>query len=467
MLVIRAAPTRREAIVRTWWGLTAFQMVVQYWLAPNLGPGLLVCSLILGALWLPWGWAVHRFLAAPLPLTGRRIGAALVVAPSAWICAEAARSWDSLGGPWALLGATQWKQPAMLASASLGGVWLTGFLIALVNTALTIAVLDVRIRTRTGVLVTAVACIVVGPVWSAIRAPLHVTRTISVAIVQPGVQRTPADQQAFEENATAALAGTQHLDLVVWGESSVSDDITNNPSLTGTFPDLVRSVGADLLVNGRSTPPGASGSYNETVLISPDGIVGRYDKMRLVPFGEYIPLRPALAWLTDVSKAAPENRIRGTSTVVMQAGSLTIGPLICFESAFPDLARSEVAQGADLLVYQTNNSTFQGSWAQPQHASLAAVRAAETGRPVVHTGLTGDSAVFDARGNQLAWRPGSYRGAFVTDIPLVSGKTIYDRTGDWLLDASFATLGIALLYEVVGSRAVKAWRRKRVEQGAP
>ncbi|MDT5050521.1 MAG: apolipoprotein N-acyltransferase, partial [Mycobacterium sp.] len=123
LLVVRAAPTARESAVRAWWGLGGYVLTTQYWLLPSIGPLLMVLAAGLGALWLPWGWAAHRLLSAPV--TPRRTLAAVIVLPSAWVMAEAVRSWQSLGGPWALLGASQWNQPATMASASLGGVWLT------------------------------------------------------------------------------------------------------------------------------------------------------------------------------------------------------------------------------------------------------------------------------------------------------------------------------------------------------
>ena len=84
--------------------------------------------------------------------------------------------------------------------------------------------------------------------------------------------------------------------------------------------------------------------------------------------------------------------------------------LICFESAFPDMSRVDTDQGAQLIVYQSATSTFQGTWGPDQHASLGAVRAAETGRPVVQAALTGDTAAFDARGRLLAWMGQSAHG---------------------------------------------------------
>jgi apolipoprotein N-acyltransferase len=158
-------------------------------------------------------------------------------------------------------------------------------------------------------------------------------------------------------------------------------------------------------------------------------------KTRLVPFGEYIPMRWALGWLTRISRAAGQDRVPGTGAEVLRtSGQVPFGPLICFESAFPDLGRAVVRKGAQVIVYQSSTSTFQGSWAPAQHASLAAVRAAETGRPVVQAALTGVTVAFDTRGRQVAWLDTDRRGVQVVtlELPAVSSRTPYDRLGDYV-----------------------------------
>ena len=146
LLVVRAAPTARGAAGRAWCGMAGYILATQYWLLPSAGPLLVVMAIGLGALWLPWGLAAYLLLREPI--TVRRTFAAMVVLPSAWVAAEAVRSWPSLGGPWATLGASQWNQPATLASASLGGVWLTSFLIVGANTAIACVILNRRLSAR-------------------------------------------------------------------------------------------------------------------------------------------------------------------------------------------------------------------------------------------------------------------------------------------------------------------------------
>jgi apolipoprotein N-acyltransferase len=172
-----------------------------------------------------------------------------------------------------------------------------------------------------------------------------------------------------------------------------------------------------------------------------------------------VPLRPLLGWITRHTKAAAQDRRRGSHPAVLHAGSLALGPLISFEATFSDLPRREVQLGAQLLAYQSSTATFQGSWAQPQLASQVAVHAVEVGRPGVHAGLSGDSSAFDARGRQLAWCPSTYRGVIVVSVPLGSIDTVYQQVGDWVVALAFSILAGASIAAIV--RAVRTRSRGR------
>jgi apolipoprotein N-acyltransferase len=436
LLVVRAAPTPRDGGVRAWFGLGGYVLTTQYWLLPSAGPVLVAMAALLGALWIPWGWAVQQLLSGPPTI--RATLTAVLVSPSIWVLAEAVRSWQSLGGPWALLGASQWNQPATLASAALGGVWLTSFLLVAANTAIAGALLLRRVRERVLAVAVALACAAPGPAWFLLRPAPATGATVRVALVQPGNIADSRARQAAGEELTAALAG-QRPDLVVWGESSVGVDLASHPAAMTDLTELSRRIGADLLVNVDAPSPNG-GIYKSSVLIGPDGSRGSYPKTRLVPFGEYVPLRPVLGWITRYTKAAAEDRRRGSGPVVLHTGSLAIGTLISFEATFSDLPRRDVQLGANLLAYQSSTSTYQGSWAQPQLAGQVAVHAVEVGRPAVHAGLSGDSSAFDACGRELAWRSSTYRGATVVSVRLESLRTPYERLGDWVLAMAFSIL---------------------------
>ncbi|WP_307789314.1 apolipoprotein N-acyltransferase [Mycolicibacterium baixiangningiae] len=465
LLVVRAAPTPRAAALRAWCGMAAYILATQYWLAPSAGPLLIVLAIGLGALWLPWGVATYLFLREPI--TARGISAAVVVLPSAWVVAEAVRSLPALGGPWALIGASQWNQPALLASASLGGVWLTSFVIVAANTAIAGVILHRRVGVRVIAAVVALACAGLGPAWFWLGPTPAAGPTVRVALVQPGDIEDSAARQAAGEALTENLRG-RRVDLVVWGESSVGVDVTGHPEALKRLADLSRRVGADLLVNVDARDR-TGGIHKSSVLIGPDGLRGAYSKTRLVPFGEYVPLRPLFGWATRHTKAAGEDRRRGSGLVVLHTGRLAIGPLISFEATFSDLPREEVRRGAQLLVYQSSTSTFQGSWAQAQLSSKVAVHAAEVGHPAVHAGLSGVSSAFDAQGRQLAWFAATERGALVVDVPLGSHTTPFQRFGNWVLGLALSILVGAVVVATlrwVGAQHAGRDDRPRAGSGA-
>ncbi|MFJ2173549.1 apolipoprotein N-acyltransferase [Streptomyces sp. NPDC101062] len=459
MLLVRSAPTSRRAALDGWLGGLGFMVAVHHWLMPSLHVFIVLLAGLLGLLWAPWGWLVRSALGGAAPSPGRAAGA-LAVVPSGWLVIELTRSWEGLGGPWGLLGASQWEVSPALRLASVGGVWLVSLLVVAVNTALTLLIAVAAARTTA-----AVALVVCGltvasvAAWAPRPQPSGHTR---IAVVQPGViggADSVERRFARGEALTRTLAG-QGLGLVVWGESSVGMDLERRPDLAGRLAALSRTVGAEILVNvdARSMDAsGRTGIFKRSVLVGPDGPTGAaYDKMRLVPFGEYIPARAALGWATSVGKAAGEDRVRGTRQVVMTApgpdGELRFGPLICFESAFPDLSRRLVKSRARVLVAQSSTSSFQGSWAPEQHASLAALRAAESGRPMVHATLTGVSAVFGPEGRRVGDAVGTDRStAAVFDVPLATGTTPYVRLGDWAVYAALAVLAVALAVEGVRS----------------
>jgi apolipoprotein N-acyltransferase len=294
---------------------------------------------------------------------------------------------------------------------------------------------------RIAALSVALVCAAIGPAWFLLGPAPAAGPTVRVALVQAGNIDDSAAREKAGEALTAPLAG-RRLNLVVWGESSVGVDLAAHPEVMTRLAGLSRQLGAYLLVNVDAPSPGG-GIYKSSVLIGPDGSKGSYQKTRLVPFGEYVPLRQLLGPIIRHTKAAAEDRRRGSGPVVLHAGSLSVGPLISYEATFSDLARRVAQLGADMLAYQSSTSTFQGTWAQPQLASQAAVHAVEVGRPAVHAGTSGDCAAFDARGRELAWCPASYRGATVVDVPLASGTTVYQRFGEWVVAVAFVILAAA------------------------
>ncbi|MEV4252644.1 apolipoprotein N-acyltransferase [Spirillospora sp. NPDC049652] len=298
------------------------------------------------------------------------------------------------------------------------------------------------------------AIVGVGPLLYSMRAEPGTARTMRVNLVQTGVVTGAGRRLVSGFQMTEAAPPA---DLTVWGESSVGVDLDRSPAVVQRLRALAAARGP-LLVNVDAED--AQGRISKTaVLVGPEGLRGRYTKTRLVPFGEYIPFRDAFGWLSDVSKAAGQDRVPGTGPTLMTSDGTRFGPLICFESAFPDLGRTLVRRGAEVIVYQSATSSFQNSWAPAQHASLAAVRAAETGRPVVQAAQTGVSAAFDARGRRLTWFDTDRRGtvSVTLDVPRATSRTLYDRVGDVVPFVSLVT--------TAGMIVIAVWKRQKEVKG--
>jgi apolipoprotein N-acyltransferase len=488
LVLIARSPTAREGGIRAWWLGTGYLIAALYWMAPEIGPAVLLVAAVFGVLWIPFGVAVQKLLRTPL--SWPRALAALVVVPSCWLLTEWLRSWQALGGPWAVFGVSQWQHPAMLALASVGGVWLISFALVLANVAIVLALASLpRVGAavlpgaspRSGLAVlgaaAALASIGAGPLAFALTPPSPAVRQVTIALVQPGVINNPSPGSDASEALTGQLSQGGTLrgvrpDLIVWGESSIAVDLTlpSSAAALRQIEALSAADGADILVSQDATVPG-KGHEKWSVLVSPAGIQGIYVKTRLVPFGEYIPFRQQLGWLTKISKAASSNKVPGTGAHLLyatdrQGRPLPIGVLVCFESAFPDMSRVDTDKGAQLIVYQSATSTFQGTWGPDQHASLGAVRAAETGRPVVQAALTGDTVAYDARGRLLAWMGQSGHGVVTVrlGLPAASARTVYDRLGDYVPWTAVAIAVIAALVMFANSRGLPG-RRAGIGRG--
>lgn len=446
LVVIARSPSRNESMKRSWFAGVGFLTALHYWVIPYTGVFTVVLSAFVGLFWLPIGVACWWGLSEG---AGRSRAASLVVVPSVWVVIEAVRSWEYLGGTWGLLGLSQWQTAPVLQGAALGGVWLLGFVMVTVNVALATAILSGgSTKERLSSTVIALALPVLLVAYGYTRADAPSTGSVSVGGVQPGVFADRADRLEAHVEETLAFAEGGDVDFVVWGQTSVAYDPALDHSVGERLEEVAGAIGVDLFVNVDARTD--SGIVKTTVQYTPDGPEPEsYGKQRLVPFGEYIPLRPLFGWVSDFTQAATQDRIRGQGPVVMRAAGVTFGPLISYESTFPDMRRDLARLDVDLTIVQGGTQTFQGSWAQPQQASYEAVNAVASGRPAVLVAVSGVSAGFDSRGRLLMWYPADRAGAFVVDIPLGKEDTLYVRFGDWVVWLSLAVVTVTIVRQAI------------------
>ncbi len=400
----------------------------------------------------------------------RPLASALGLA-AAWTVLEWVRGAWPLGGfTWGQLGSSQIDDPGLAPLASWGGVWALTFAAALVNALLVVAADRVR-QGRGGPLgrgslaalrpLAVAAGLLLAP--AAIPATAADGRPLEVATVQVDVRPARGLDPLAEDRAVARMNVALHRrlaadppDLVVWGESAL-DPGASDPAVWAEVAGAIADVGRPTIAGSIQRGP-AGELFNEALLFDPRGrVVDRYAKVHLVPFGEYVPWRGALGWISALEQI-PYDLTPGEGLRVLRGPGLPpVGVVICFENSFPSLDRSLVRRGARLLVVITNNASYGFSPASRQHLLMSRVRAAETGRWVVHAAITGVSAFIDPRG-RVVGEAGLFEPGILRHVVRASGAvTPYVRFGDWVPWGSLAlALGLVL-----------APRRRRAERAEP
>ncbi len=368
----------------------------------------------------------------------RDLRRALVIAPFLWVAVELART-RITGFPWNLLGIAQVDNVALSRIAGWTGVYGISFEIALVNVAFAAAFLIPRAK-RTAMLVAALAAAAVlqagrlvdAPPAKADRAALLVQQNVPVQ-----AEWTPAYfQQTLSQltELTVNSAKGHKPDLIVWPESP-APFFTNDAKFRDAISQLARDTNAWIVVGaiGSDAPqPNAEGPiFNSAVLVSPSGQwISRYDKVHLVPFGEYLPFPSLFFFAGGLTKEVGQFE-HGTSHRPLPAGGESLGLFICYESIFPDEVRQSADQGAEVFVNISNDGWYGDSGAYAQHLNQTRMRAIENNRWILSATDTGVTASIDPWGRIAARIPRKQRTALVAPYALTSVTTFYTRHGDW------------------------------------
>jgi apolipoprotein N-acyltransferase len=374
---------------------------------------------------------------------------ALAAAPFLWIAAEWGRGRILGGFPWGTLGYTQYQHLPVIQVAELGGVHAVSFVVIAVNVAFACALV---LSWRRAVLALALAGVLVLATlqfgWSRLRETWPQPE-VTVAVVQPAIdQPLKWDPEFAERTLAISLALTQqagavHPDLTVWPETSTPTPVRRDPGLLATLRDLATAYRMPLLVGSIDLDDRGGLPRNSAFLLTEQGIVGRYDKIHLVPFGEYVPLSRLIGfvrgWAEFIADLEP-----GSQPVVFAGPPAPFGVVICYEGIFPELFRDFVRRGARLMVNMTNDAWFGRTSGPVQHLAMYAFRAIEHRISVVRVANTGVSA-FIAPSGQMIRRLGLYaRGMMAERVPLRVGQTLYGRIGEWVVWVSLAASAAGL-----------------------
>ena len=361
------------------------------------------------------------------------------LAGALWVILEWVSTLTWLGVPWSRLALGQVNMLAVIQTTSLFGSYFITFLIVSVNFLLGYAIFDRR-KAVLGIPVALFAVnLAVGGVMLA-GVDTEQGEPVRVAAIQGNASSQEKwDPDSFldmlerhrELTADACEDGAQ---IVLWTESTIPDVLTGMPA-TQSFIGQSAIDGNCLLLVGAFDLDGSGKQYNATFLFDREGKIAsdRYYKRRLVPFGEYIPMRafieaviPPLADLNALGDDLSPGR--GSNLIDTEYGR--IGAIICFDSIYEELARVSVRDGAELIVLPTNDSWFLGSVALSMHNSQAILRAVENRRYVVRSANTGISSVISPTGEVVASLGAKRTGYLCEDVYTRSDLTLYTRTGN-------------------------------------
>jgi apolipoprotein N-acyltransferase len=395
-----------------------------------------------------------------------------------WVLIEWSRTWFLGGFPWLPLAASQWQRSAVLQIAAWTGAWGVSFILIVFNLgfaayfhrALRDGLPSLRRRPPEFVLALLILMFAtILPLSDTFHRASYVQPLASVAIVQPDIPQSvkwdpasaPAILGVLEKNTLdAAMA---YPDVILWPEATTPLPLRGDPQMQAWVESLVNRAHTPLVLGTiaveHANQPGEAW-YNAACVVDPTAGLQPvyYAKRKLVPFGEYVPLRPLLGWLKKIVPIGDDDDARGHAaqplSVSLNGRVLTLGPLICYEDVFPNLARENALAGVDAMVVLTNNAWFGEGGAAYQHAAHSVLRAVETRRPVLRCGNAGWSGWIDEFGNirtVLTNDDGSiyYRGTrgmgVTRDARWIGQQSYYVQHGDWFIAwcAVLALLGLA------------------------
>jgi apolipoprotein N-acyltransferase len=389
----------------------------------------------------------------------------LLVAPVAWVAMELLRSHTLFSFSWCLLGYSQHAFPPVIQIARWTAVYGVSFVVATVSAALAFALLHESRAARRKALGAAaglVLAVLAYGTWTLAR-PVPESGRLKVGLVQASIlQEEKWDPEEARRNLDRHLALTHRAAdagarLIVWPESAVPFLYDHNPAVAAQLRGLAAQRQAYLLFGNddRDTEPKPDGRiWVGAKMLAPDGrLVLRYHKMRLVPFGEYVPLQSVLTLggrhSAKLVRAVGEFTA-GQAHAVAPVDGHALGAFICYEAIFPDHVRGFAAAGAELLVNITNDAWYGYSSAPHQHFAMAKLRAVENGKYLVRAANTGITAVVDPRGRVLERTALFEPTVLVREVGLVAETTFYGRHGDVF---AWGCLGAAI------ALTFSTWRR--------
>ncbi len=475
LLVAAPQTSRRDAFALGWIaGLTFFTGSLHWLTNTMVNYGHLPVWVSYGLLLLfttYLGLYLGLFALAVHDLADRPAWLRLLALPAAWTTLEFIRAHLLTGFPWVAFGYSQATTLPLIQIADTVGVYGLSYVLVFVNVALAQALTALLPRGELPLPIPVASFVPIGTPFPrrTVFGPLaavvfllnavlvyghwrldELTRgapaaeAIKIAVVQGNIdQHQKWEPAALRETVARYQALTsdslsQRPDLVVWPESAMPFFFERDEASRNELMAFIERQGVPLLFGSLAldTPPGEPPRlYNSAYLVSRGGtVVGRYDKLHLVPFGEYVPLAPLLFFVDKMVDGIGEF-VPGARSTIFELDRVRLGVMICFEVVFPDLTRRAALGGATLMAAITNDAWFGHSAAPYQHLEMVAFRAVENRLPFARAANTGISGFIDATGRIFDTSDLFVPAARTASLVPRTRTTFYTRHGDvfaWL-----------------------------------
>ena len=470
LVVIAKHPSPRRAFLLGWAAGSVFFYTTCYWLTYSMIHYGGLPAVLAYVLLIPGALVVGLFpglFAWILALSVKKWGEwALLLAPLFWTAFE----WIRLGVTgqlWNALGYSQAYHWVLIQPARWGGVYLVSFLIVAINSVVALLVLR-----RTRWTITAALAMMLAVVFVILASrgtmlmidPVMPHRDMRVVAVQPNVPMTAVKSLAetndlIERHFALSIRGLQSLGdspgprLLIWPESPMNFSYSNDKALQERLANFTSQNRASLLFNSLERAPG-DGAYNSALLINEEGrLISQYDKIRLMPFGEYVPLPRWLPGASLISGIVGEFTPGANYTLMpIGADGARAGVFICIESAYPWIARTMTRNGADFLVNISNDGYLGPTAVMRQHLANAIFRAVENQRTVLRVTNTGLTAEITPQGRFLNPPSAFNADARVWTVSSESvDMTLYTIYGDLFVQAC-AAITLLVLGAIVFTR---------------
>lgn len=420
-----------------------------YWIVPTFKAagfsiffGSFACLAL--SLYLGIYWGIFCFIGK---IFLERFNAALSIlfCAALWVALEYLRTHLFTGFPWGVLGYSQWEVPYLIQISEWTGVYGVSFLVILFNLNLLFVLKKKFVLISWGLFF-----LLIGTNFFLYPKESEKTKVMkTITILQGNIDQYKKWSDVYVQEILStygALVKENSIgsDLILWPEATLPGWFPNEPFLEGWIQNIIKKTKTPHLV-GAVTEINKN-AYNSAFLFSPEGaVLDRYDKLHLIPFGEFVPFEPIFKKVAPLISVLG-NFSRGKENRNLEISDLKIGVTICYEAIFPNLVRKQVKEGANLLVNISNDGWYLDTAAPLQHFSMNVFRAVENRRYLVRAANTGISGVILTSGKIGVRTRINERKVLQVQVLPQEEKTFYFQFGDiFALICSLITI-IALFF---------------------